>query len=112
MLYFDRRVYAGAVVLVVVALRQQRVTGYGARRLMELFGVSPRTLRRWMAWFAAVFPGSARWRSCRGRVGATVRDDVVPGALVMTVFDEVDHVARLAFLLRFLLGPDPPIRPR
>lgn len=107
-LFFDRRVYVGVVVLVVVSLRQQRIDGYGARRLMALFGVSPRTLRRWMSWFAEHFLASTRWRVHRGVVPASVRDEDVPGALVLPLFERADPVAALGQWVAHLLGPDPP----
>lgn len=107
-IYFDRRVYAGAVVLLVVALRQQRVEGYAVRRLTELFGVDRRTVARWVEWFAHAFPPSHRWQRRRGQVSAAVRDAEVPGALVMAAFADPDRTGAFVRFVVFLLGPDPP----
>ena len=81
-LFMGRRVYWGSVILVVMTLRQQRPNGASASRLMRLFGVPPKTIRRWAAYFRDVFPRSAPWRRIRGRVIATVSDEKLPGSLV------------------------------
>lgn len=81
-LFLGRKVYWGAVVLVVVALRQRRPESFSAGRLRALFGVSWETVRRWMGLFAAVFPSSEMWRRVRGLVPVAVRDDELPAALL------------------------------
>lgn len=81
-LFLGRKVYWGAIVLVVVALRQRRRQSFSAARLRKLFGVSWETVRRWMGFFAEVFPASDRWRRVRGLVPAAVRDDELPAALL------------------------------
>lgn len=86
-LFMGRRVYWGAVVLVVTALRQQRATGTSAAKLKRMFGVSHRTLLRWMAYFRDVFPATPRWKQCRGRVGLAVGNRELPASLVTYVVD-------------------------
>jgi len=81
-LFLGRKVYWGAIVLVVVALRQQRRQSFSAARLRSLFGVSWETVRRWMGFFAEVFPVSGLWRRVRGLVPVTVRDEELPAALL------------------------------
>jgi hypothetical protein len=78
-----RRVYWGAVVVVVVALRQQRLVGFSANKVRKLFGISHRTLVRWMRYFREVFPRSAHWQRLRGLVSAAVINAELPSALVM-----------------------------
>jgi len=71
-LFMGRRVYWGGVVLVVLALRQQRPDGYSARRLRELCGVSRKTLpldpvpRIWLRSRVNPSPGTLAERSGRG----------------------------------------------
>ena len=81
-LFMGRRVYLAAVVLVLVVVRQRRLEGSSARRLREMFGVSHRTLRRWVTFFETVFPRSRYWKLLRGRVPATVHDSRLPEALL------------------------------
>lgn len=102
-LFMGRRVYWGGVVLVVLALRQQRPDGYSARRLRRLCGVSRKTLGRWMTWFAEAFPRSSWWQSLRGRVGPWVLDHLLPRSLLMHFVEshggeEAGLIACLLFL--------------
>jgi hypothetical protein len=66
-LFWGRRVYWGAVVLVVTALREGRVTGLTAQRIQTLFGVTRLTLARWLAYFRDCFPQTPTWQRLRGR---------------------------------------------
>jgi len=81
-LFLGRRVYWAGVILLVVTLRQRRVDGLSAGQVQRELGVSRKTLKRWMAWFAEVFPTTPLWRRIRGLVVATVRDDELPESLV------------------------------
>lgn len=81
-LFLGRRVYWAGVIVLVVTLRQRRVEGLSAGRVQRELGVSRKTLRRWMAWFAEVFPTTPQWRRIRGLVVATIRDDALPTGLV------------------------------
>ena len=78
----DGRVYWGVVLLVVTALRQQRLEGFTAKRVEELFGIRRPTLDRWMGYFREVFPRSRSWQRVRGRVGPAVMENALPSALV------------------------------
>ncbi len=75
MLFWGRRVYWGAVVLVVTALRQGRVAGITAQRVPALFGVTRPTLTRWLRYFRELFPQTPTWRRLVGRLGAPARAD-------------------------------------
>jgi hypothetical protein len=81
-LFLGRRVYWAGVIVLVVTLRQRRAVGLSAGQVQRQLGVSRKTLTRWMAWFAEVFPTTPLWRRIRGRVAATVRDDALPDTLV------------------------------
>ena len=77
-----RRVYWGCVILVVMTLRQNKPDGVSASKLERLFGVTRKTLIRWVAYFRDVFPSSVQWQRLRGRVSPSVRDSELPGTLV------------------------------
>jgi hypothetical protein len=81
-LFWGRRVYWGAVVLVVTALRQGRVAGITAHRLQVLFGVTRPTLIRWLAYFRGVFPQTQTWRRLAGRLGLPGHPDGGVGDLL------------------------------
>jgi len=66
-LFWGRRVYWGAVVWVVTALRQQRTDGFTIERIRTLFGVTRSTLARGLAYFRDTFPQSTTWQRLRGR---------------------------------------------
>lgn len=74
-LFWGRRVYWGAVVLVITALRQGRVAGSTAQRLQVLFGVTRPTLARWLRYFRDLFPQTPPWRRLVGRLWPPVRAD-------------------------------------
>lgn len=76
-LYLGRRVYWGSVVLLVTAAAQglQRCT---INELCERFGVTRRTVKRWVQFFLVSFPRSDAWRRLRGHVSASVANDVLP----------------------------------
>jgi hypothetical protein len=79
--FLGRRVYLGAVVVLVSALRQ----GASPTRvsvLHELFGVGERTLRRWRQWWQRTFAEGAFWRAARGRVLPVVLACHLPRGLI------------------------------
>ena len=81
-LFLGRRVYWGGVVVVATALRQQRDRGYCARKVMELFGITSTTLRRWLAYFRSVFPQAATWQKLRGLLIPPVAVETIPFELL------------------------------
>jgi hypothetical protein len=102
-IYLGRWFYWAGIMLVVMALRQRRPDGWSARQLRQQFGISRKTLIRWMAYFGDVFPSGARWQNLRGRVSPTVRDSELPGGLVEYFLQQSDSAER-GFIecLRFL----------
>jgi len=51
-LFMGRRVYWAGVILVVMALRQNRPESAGTGELMRMFGMTRKTLFRWMSYFS------------------------------------------------------------
>jgi hypothetical protein len=81
-LFMGRRVYWSLVILVVMTLRQNRPEGKSTIRLMRRFGMSRKTLFRWIAYYRDVFPYSDQWKIRRGRIGASVSNGRLPGDLL------------------------------
>lgn len=104
-LFLGRRVYWGAVILVVTTLRQQRAVGFSANQVRRIFGISRKTLRRWLVFFRGEFPKSQLWKARRGFLGAAVRDAHLPSDL-LRVFTEAfpDPEMALCGCLSFLAG--------
>jgi hypothetical protein len=80
--FWGRRVYWGAVILVVTALGQGRTSGFSINKLSRLFGIERKTICRWMIYFREQFPKTPLWRRLRGKVGADVKDNDLPAGLV------------------------------
>jgi hypothetical protein len=74
-LFWGRRVYWAAVVLVLTALREGRSAGSSVDRLRAMFGVTRLTLVRWRRYFRDCFPQTPRWRTLVGRLWPPVRQD-------------------------------------
>ena len=120
-LFLGRKVYWAAVVVVVAALRQRRPGSASAAALRRALGVSWKTVRRWMDWWAETFPTSRTWRAFRGRFPATVRDDDLPAALVdvvtgahqllgtVTAWARTEHAARGPTVVTQKMGRSQPL---
>lgn len=105
MLFLGRRVYWGGVVVLVTALRQQRDTGYSARKIMDLFGIYPSTLRRWMAFFRSTFPHTSAWQRLRGLLIPPVPAETIPfGVLERLGLTRDGPETALVRCLRLLAG--------
>ena len=97
--YLGRRVYLGAVVVLVTAM-SGGITATRAARLREWLGVSVRTLQRWRAWWRETFVTSAFWRGARGRFMPPVATDALPASLLEQFGG--DERTRLSHALAFL----------
>ena len=97
--FLGRKVYLGAVVVLVSALRQGP-SPTRVRVLHELFGVGERTLRRWRQWWQEIFVAGSFWRAARGRFVPAIATPNLPRALVER-FDTQGSDG-LCRLLRFL----------
>jgi hypothetical protein len=99
--FLGRKVYLGAVVILVAAMRQ----GPSPRRVRELsklFGADRRTISRWQVFWREHFPETSFWKIARARFVPAIDVDVLPRALLdVFVGTDVDreHWRRLlAFL--------------
>jgi hypothetical protein len=81
-LFSGRRVYWGAVILVLVVLRQGRDRGYAVEKLTRLSGVTRPTLRRWMHYFREIFPETSIWKLLSGKLLPPVSAEELPGGLL------------------------------
>jgi hypothetical protein len=99
--FLGRKVYLGAVVVLVTAMRHG-ATPPRAARLQELVGVSVRTLARWRRWWREVFGTSRFWQAAAGRFGSPVTRERLPLSLLERFAGEARD--RLVATLRFL-GP-------
>ena len=99
-LFLGRRVYLGAVVVLVSVLRHgpspARVS-----RLKELVGVSARTVKRWRKWWLLSFVESDFWRAARGRLRVPVDPSRLPLSL-LEAFEAAQEQLKVVQLLRFL----------
>ena len=99
--FLGRKVYLGAVVVVVSAMRHG-ATAERMRKLRELFGVSRRTVERWRKWWCEAFAESSFWRIASAAFMPPAEVKRLPGSLLERF--EGGAEARLLSLLRFL-GP-------
>jgi hypothetical protein len=96
--FLGRRVYQSAVVVLASAL-EQGPTRWGARRLRELFGVSPQTLARWRVWWRETFVESRFWKAARAGLVPPIAEP--PPLSLLDRFEGAVH-EQLVALLRFL----------
>jgi hypothetical protein len=102
--FLGRKVFFGAVVLIVAALRD----GPSRRRLQELktaFGASVRTVRRWCRFWRDTFAGSRVWRSVSGRFATPIPTEAMPGSLLEALSGIEDTADRVVAALRLVAGP-------
>lgn len=95
--FFGRKVYLGAVVVLVSAMRQGATA---ARQLSELFGVSRRTIARWREWWRDTFTASPFWQLARAAFMPPVDQDRMPASLLERFNGRGGE--RLIALLRFI----------
>ena len=98
--FLGRRVYFGAVVVVVTALTQG-VTPRRAAELRTELGIDRRTLARWRRWWQQQFPASRFWREHRARFSPPVLADGLPSTLLERFASEREP-GGVVSLLRFL----------
>jgi len=99
--FLGRKVYLGAVVLLVAAMRQ----GPSPRRVRELsrlFGADRRTISRWQVFWRDHFPQTPFWRVARGRLVPAVEIVTLPQSLVAAFVRSDDDQQGWGKLLEFI----------
>lgn len=99
--FLGRKVYLGAVVVLVAALRDGATRQRG-ERLRELLGVSRRTLGRWRRWWRQGVPATQFWQAQRGRWPRPVAEEALPASLLAAFDGVAEPVQRVVSVLRFL----------
>lgn len=99
--FLGRKVYLGAVVILVSAMRQGP-TPRRARELSRLFGVDRRTIARWQAFWREHIPQTPFWRIARGLLAPVDTIDVPPRSLTEVFLRQGDLREGWKKLLRFL----------
>jgi len=79
--FLGRKVYLGAVVVLVAAMRQG-ASPHRVRVLAELFDVDARTIVRWQVFWREEFPQTTFWRTERGRFLPRIVAAALPLALL------------------------------
>jgi len=99
--FLGRKVYLGAVVILVAAMRQGP-TPRRVRELRELFGVSHRTIYRWRDFWNEHFPKTTFWKVARARLVPVCEIVDFPRSLWEAFVRGGDDRAGWGKLLRFL----------
>lgn len=99
-LFLGRKVYPGAVVVLVSVLRQ-KPTAMRLSRLKELVDVSSRTVRRWRRWWLRNFVQSRFWKAARGRFRVPLDELQLP-LVLLEAFEAKPPPLQLVQMLRFL----------
>lgn len=96
--FLGRKVYLGAVVVLVSAMRQGATA---ARQLCELVGVGRRTIARWREWWRRAFVASPFWREVSAAFMPPVDQERLPASLLERFSGAA--AAQLIAVLRLLL---------
>ena len=99
--FLGRKVYLGAVVVLVAAMRQ----GPAPRRVRELsrlFGADRRTIVRWQVFWREHFPHTPFWKVACSRFMPAVEIALLPLSLLDALFRGDDSCQGWERLLRFL----------
>lgn len=101
--FLGRHVYVGAAVVLAAALRNGP-TPERLEQIIELLGVSLRTLKRWLVWWRDTFTTTPLWRTLQGRIA--LRDGAASGRLPRSLLEaagEDDPAAALERVMTWLL---------
>jgi hypothetical protein len=99
--FLGPKVYLGAVVLLISALRHgpspRRV-----RELSQLFGADRRTIARWQVFWREHFPQTPFWKRARALLAPVFDVATLPLALLTAFLSDRSDAEDWARLLRFL----------
>jgi hypothetical protein len=99
--FLGRKVYLGAVVVLVAAMRQ----GPSPRRVRELsalFGADRRTIARWQVFWREHVPQTPFWKVARGRLVPAIEIVTLPRSLLEAFVPNDEDHGGWGRLLRFL----------
>ena len=99
--FLGRKVYLGAVVILVAAMRQ----GPSPRRVRELsklFGADRRTIARWQVFWQEHVPQTPFWKVARGRLAPVIEIAALPLSLLEAFLHGNEPSQSWARMLRFL----------
>jgi hypothetical protein len=99
--FLGRKVYLGAVVVLVAAMRQG-ATPRRVSELSKLFGADRRTIARWQAFWREHFPQTQFWKVARALLVPAVDVALLPRTLVEAFLRDGDPCQGWGRLLRFL----------
>jgi hypothetical protein len=98
--FLGGKVYLGAVVVLVAAMRQGP-SPWRVRELSELFGADRRTIARWRVFWREHFPQTPFWNVARGRFARQTIAEL-PRALFEAFIHRSDSREDWRRLLKFL----------
>lgn len=98
--YLGRRVYLGAVVVLVSAM-MHGLTGRRVARLQRIIGADRRTLERWRTWWREEFVEMPLWREARGFFLPPLAHSELPAGLLQR-FAGTERL-KLCLVLKLLL---------
>ncbi len=98
--FLGRRVYAGAIMVVVSATRASAGTAVAMRQL-DALGVPPSTIARWRQWWATDFVNSPFWALGQAMFVPPVETGRAPASLLER-FAATQPAEPLLYLLRWL----------
>jgi hypothetical protein len=99
--FLGRKVYLGAVVIVISAMRQGP-TRRRVRALSARFGADERTIARWQVFWRDHFPQTPFWKVARARVEPVAKIVTLPYSLVDAFLRRRVPSSGWTRLLRFL----------
>jgi len=85
--FWGRKVYWSCVIIVIMALVQNRSKKQRIKQLQDLFDISHHTIRRWLRFFKDHFPFTDQWKRLRGKVISTIKDSQLPSNLLNYFID-------------------------
>ena len=102
-LFMGRKCAFRCAVLIFLTLRHNREKPMV--ELCEILDIDVRTFRRWVVQFRDEFPTSDVWQRLRGFVSPEVRDDQLPGSLVLHFIDQAQNiVAGIVKCIQFMVS--------
>lgn len=90
------------VILVVVALRTQRSSGFTMGKLQSLLGVDPKTVRRWQRWYRERVSPAGAWKDLGSRLASGLMPGQEVQSLITAFVSEDDAESGMVRLLQFI----------